>query len=126
NAIKYNDKVEKKIDVDAELVDGFWYINISDNGIGIEDEHFGNIFEFFQRLHGQNEYGGGSGAGLAIVKKIVEQAKGNISVVSQMGQGSCFAIKLPAMSPVQQPEQPGPEKKQTETPFSFDGNPVLT
>jgi PAS domain S-box-containing protein len=69
-------------------------IQISDNGIGFENEFAGKIFAIFQRLHGRSEYEG-SGIGLAICKKIVEHHGGIIFANGAPGQGSTFTIILP-------------------------------
>jgi len=70
-------------------------ITVSDNGIGFEQHHAERIFAPFQRLHGRSEYGG-SGIGLAIVRRIVERHGGNITAHSAPGQGATFRILLPA------------------------------
>ena len=69
-------------------------IEISDNGIGFENEFAGKIFAIFQRLHGRSEYEG-SGIGLAICKKIVEHHRGVIYANGIPGQGATFTIILP-------------------------------
>ncbi len=66
---------------------------ISDNGIGIAAEHFSRIFEVFQRLHGVAEYGG-TGIGLAIVKKGLERMGGTVGLTSEPGAGSTFWFEL--------------------------------
>lgn len=115
NAIKYNDSERKEIKVQAEQIAGTWHISISDNGIGIPENHHQDIFQFFKRLHGKNSYGGGSGAGLAIVKKVIEQIGGRITVVSQPGQGSCFELSLPAHIEQAVTETPPNEKMVPQT-----------
>jgi len=77
-----------------ELPDKSHGIIISDNGIGISEEHFDKVFEMFKRLHTQVEYKG-SGIGLAICKKIIELHDGIISIQSEVEKGSTFYIKLP-------------------------------
>jgi signal transduction histidine kinase len=70
-------------------------IEISDNGIGFENEFAGKIFAIFQRLHGRSEYEG-SGIGLAICKKIVEHHGGIIYADGKPDEGATFTIVLPA------------------------------
>lgn len=70
-------------------------ITVTDNGIGFEEQYTERIFEPFQRLHGRSDYAG-TGIGLAVVKKVVENHQGGISVSSQPGQGATFRIYLPA------------------------------
>ena len=103
NGIKYGKhEVAPIIKITSEVVDsenpkGLKYIKISfsDNGIGFEQQYEHKIFELFQRLHGKNEYMG-TGIGLAICKKIIDNHKGFIKVASEVGVGSVFSIYLPA------------------------------
>jgi signal transduction histidine kinase len=69
-------------------------INVEDNGVGFEQEYADQVFTMFKRLHVGDEYKG-TGIGLAICKKIVEQHKGFISVKSVVNKGSTFIISLP-------------------------------
>lgn len=70
-------------------------ITISDNGIGFEKEFNEKIFEVFEKLHGNSEYAG-TGIGLAIVKQIVDNHNGFISVNSELKKGTTFNIYIPA------------------------------
>lgn len=93
NAIKYadNEKQEMYVSIKTYLIDGFHKIEVSDNGIGINDEYKDNIFEMY---FGTNK-NKGSGLGLYIVKEAVENIKGNISVSSQSNIGSKFIVTIP-------------------------------
>jgi light-regulated signal transduction histidine kinase (bacteriophytochrome) len=96
NAIKYNDKPDKWVEIgfhpkSAEQPMVFY---IRDNGIGIREKHLEAIFRIFKRLHAQRKYGGGTGAGLTIAKKIVERHGGRIWVESTYGEGSTFYFTL--------------------------------
>jgi len=95
NAIKFNDKERPVIEVGFQNTENNSYLFfVRDNGIGIEKDFQEKIFIIFQRLHRREEYEG-SGAGLAIVKKIVEIHNGTIWVESVPGQGSTFYFTLP-------------------------------
>ncbi len=72
----------------------YCHLTITDNGIGFENEFKERIFEVFQKLHGKEEYAG-SGVGLAIVKKIVENHNGFITATGTLGHGAEFDIYLP-------------------------------
>jgi PAS domain S-box-containing protein len=69
-------------------------ITIADNGIGMDSEYSGRIFDMFQRLHQRDQYGG-NGIGLALCKRIIENHNGVINFTSQPEKGTTFFIYLP-------------------------------
>lgn len=94
NALKYRKPdVPPEITVEARPVNDAWEICIRDNGIGIEPEYLQKIFVIFQRLHTKENYPG-TGIGLAVVKKVVENQGGRIWVTSEPGKGSAFYFTL--------------------------------
>ncbi|WP_281632253.1 PAS domain-containing sensor histidine kinase [Flavobacterium luteolum] len=93
-------KVDGKSIPNAEFKDKMYHhLQVSDNGIGFELIYKEKIFEVFQRLNTESEYKG-TGIGLAIVKKIVENHKGVITVSSEKGKGSVFNIYIPDLSEI--------------------------
>jgi light-regulated signal transduction histidine kinase (bacteriophytochrome) len=98
NAIKYRKPDEKPvIRISARSLDNSWEFAISDNGIGIPNEYLQKIFVIFQRLHPKEKYGG-TGIGLAVVKKIVENLGGKVWVESVPGNGSTFYFTLKSIN----------------------------
>ena len=97
NAAKYNDKAQKWIEISVSPTaspDEGTVFYVRDNGIGIREKHFETIFRIFKRLHGRDKYGGGTGAGMSIVKKIVEGHGGRIWLESAEGEGTTFYFTL--------------------------------
>ncbi|MDH5587050.1 MAG: PAS domain S-box protein [Nitrospirota bacterium] len=105
NAMKYNDKDEKWIEIgfqdggvasshNKNIPSGNPVYFVKDNGVGIREKHFQAIFRMFKRLHGRDKFGGGTGAGLAFVKKLVERHGGKVWVESTVGEGSTFFFIL--------------------------------
>ena len=95
NSLKYHRKnVKPEISISAEEKKDEWLFVIKDNGIGIDEKYFEKIFLIFQRLHNKDEYSG-TGIGLAITKKIIENMGGNIWVSSIENEGSSFYFTIP-------------------------------
>lgn len=105
NAIKYSKEgIAPVIKIDAQKINAggngnllagdAWKIEFSDNGIGFDERFLDKIFQMFQRLHTKDAYSG-TGIGLAICKKIMENHSGTITAKSTPGTGSVFLIYLP-------------------------------
>jgi signal transduction histidine kinase len=94
NAIKYHDhhKTERWIKVDVSSADSRIKLIVADNGLGIDTEHQGKIFDMFYRGTVKSA---GSGLGLFIVKQALEKLNGNIMVQSSPGQGTTFQVLFP-------------------------------
>lgn len=98
NAIKYASAERPRVTISARRDGprGDWRVSVADNGIGIDPAQAERIFQMFKRLHPRDAYGGGSGIGLALAKRIVEQHGGKIWVESSPGAGATFHFTLPA------------------------------
>jgi len=97
NSLKYHKETEGVIpSIAVEYQDSNinWQFSVTDNGLGIDPQYFEKIFIIFQRLHNKEEYSG-TGIGLAVTKKIVENMGGKIWVESVEGSGSTFYFTLP-------------------------------
>ncbi len=94
NAIKYNKSEQPVIDITYNLTAKKYHFAVADNGIGIPEEYKEKIFLIFQRLHSRDEYSG-TGIGLAICKKIIDQAGGKIWVEANNNHGCIFKFTLP-------------------------------
>jgi two-component system, chemotaxis family, sensor kinase Cph1 len=99
NAFKYSDRADRIIEIgyldpseSTNRKTPVFYVR--DNGIGIKTHHLESIFYLFKRLHSQERYGGGAGAGLAIAKRIIERHGGDIWVESIFNEGSTFYFTL--------------------------------
>lgn len=94
NALKYHKKDEHPIiAISSEDTPTHWKVIIRDNGIGIDKEYYEKIFIIFQRLHNKDDYSG-TGIGLAICKKIIENMGGRIWLESEEGKGSTFYFTI--------------------------------
>lgn len=95
NALKFTDKAQPVVEIGFQIGENNSYLfHVKDNGIGIDKEFHEKIFVIFQRLHRREQYEG-TGAGLAIVKKIIELHRGSIRVESEPGKGTTFFFALP-------------------------------
>ncbi len=95
NALKYRSPLRKpQINISTYMEDGCCVLVVQDNGLGIEPKQKNKIFSIFKRLHDHVE---GSGLGLFIVKRIVDNSGGRIEVESEPGTGSTFRVYLPAV-----------------------------
>ena len=92
NALKFCEVKPPRIDISATKEDHHWKFSVRDNGIGIDPQQTGKLFQVFQRAHGK-EYDG-TGIGLAICKKIVEQHGGRIWVDSRPCDGATFNFTI--------------------------------
>ena len=94
NAIKYNNKKIPEVHLSAIKKDKEYVFSIKDNGIGMDNVYLEKIFTIFQRLHTREEYDG-TGIGLAISLRILQQHGGKIWAESELGKGSTFNFSIP-------------------------------
>ena len=95
NSIKYRHKgIAPEINIYVDEDENNWILKFCDNGIGIEEKNFEKIFSPFKRLHSYSEYQG-TGIGLSVCKKIMNNIGGSISVHSIPGHGSNFTVAFP-------------------------------
>ena len=95
NAVKYHDKPQGHVWIEAKAVGDAFEFVVGDDGPGIEPAYHDRIFEVFQTLEAR-DVKESTGIGLSIVKKLVEEHQGSIRVESALGQGSAFIFTLPA------------------------------
>lgn len=99
NAVTYSDKATR-VAVGIRGAVGRVTVTVTDQGVGIAESDQARIFERFYRVDAARSRGtGGSGLGLAIVRHVVENHGGEVTVWSQLGQGSTFTIHLPTAAP---------------------------
>src|SRR5919198_453183 len=96
NALKFTDgRRPPRVDVTAARDGESWRFTVADNGLGIDPKHADRVFGMFERLHGEDQYGG-TGVGLAICKRIVERHGGRIWCEPVRTGGTAFHFTLPA------------------------------
>ena len=103
NAVKYGcDHPKPVIEIRSILQDDELLVSVRDNGQGIKPEYHSKVFGIFERLHNTNE---GTGIGLAIVRKIVSQLGGHVTLESEPDEGSTFTVSLPSSLVIQAPPE---------------------
>jgi signal transduction histidine kinase len=96
NAVKYMNKPEGFVKIGMTEEAGNYRFYVSDNGPGIDPKHHQKVFEIFQTIHAKNS--DSSGIGLAIVKKVIENAGGKVWIESDQGKGASFIFTIPKKS----------------------------
>lgn len=94
NGLKYNESPVRIVEIGLTDESDELELYVRDNGIGIAPERQEDIFQMFRRLHGQAEFGGGTGAGLAFVQRMIESTGGAIRLESLPGEGSTFYVRF--------------------------------
>lgn len=97
NGLKYNESKNPTVTISADTNERETQLSFKDNGLGIEEEYYEYIFLYFKRLHNKETYDG-TGFGLGICKKIINDLNGTIQVESVIGKGSTFTIHLPLVN----------------------------
>jgi signal transduction histidine kinase len=106
NALKFSRHARPpRIAIRAEAVATGWRLSVSDNGVGFDMKYHARIFGLFNRLVPAEDFEG-TGAGLAIVKKVLDKLGGSIRAEAQPGQGATFIVELPRL-PISSLDDPG-------------------
>jgi PAS domain S-box-containing protein len=108
NAIKFRGSNPPQVHVAARREGGNWLFRVRDNGIGIEQEYSERVFVIFQRLHSRRAYAG-TGVGLAVCKRIVEQHGGRIWIEPSPRTGTTVCFNLPVQAAALDANGAGPE-----------------
>jgi len=97
NALRYRRKDRPLcVDISAQVMDGRTYFRFADNGSGIAQEYRGRVFDIFVRLVPNSPDYPGNGIGLALLRKIVQQAGGRVHIEDGLDGGACFVFDLPS------------------------------
>ncbi len=94
NGLKYRSHIAPVIQFSASEQKDHWVLSVQDNGIGISVSHHQRIFDLFERLHTREDIPG-TGIGLAVTRRVIEQHRGRIWVESGLGSGATFRFTLP-------------------------------
>jgi len=94
NAVKFRRDVDPVVEIKAENRGDDVLFSVKDNGIGIEEKFFDEVFEVFKRLHSRGQYHG-AGIGLSVVRRAIERHGGSIWIESEPGAGTTFFFTLP-------------------------------
>lgn len=94
NAVKYRDEQRRpQIRLQSQPAEGYILLQVKDNGIGIADSDRDKVFQMYERLH---QTSSGTGVGMAIVKRMIDNMGGRVKLESKVGEGSVFSIYFPA------------------------------
>jgi signal transduction histidine kinase len=113
NALKFSGGKEPRVVITVRRDEPFWLFSFSDNGIGIEPEYAERIFVIFQRLHERSAYTG-TGIGLSMTRKIIENFGGRIWLDTTFAGGTRFYFTLPMPSETMTPDDPEADEDQDE------------
>jgi len=104
NAIKYHDREDGRVDVTVRRAGRFFEFSVADDGPGIAEEHHDKVFMMFQTLQPRDQVES-TGLGLSLVKKLVEEEGGSVSLSSELGKGATFRFSWPAAAEGVSPEE---------------------
>jgi len=128
NACKFTERGVITLDVAQgnENSDDWIEFSVADSGIGMTPEQLEKVFDAFTQAEATTTRNyGGSGLGLAITKNFAEMLKGNVTVTSELGQGSIFTIRLP-VRPLEQPSEQPPEQPPEQRVAVLDEDQVVS
>ena len=94
NGLKFNRSPHPKVEVTVSDLGAYWQFELQDNGIGIEPRYHEQVFELFHRLNHGDEFEG-TGSGLNLVRRVLQEHRGDVHVRSELGKGAIFAVTLP-------------------------------
>ncbi|MCP4216721.1 MAG: response regulator [bacterium] len=130
NAVKFTDEGYVKLAVSREESEAYpgkihMVFNVEDTGIGIREDDIESIFDAFEQQKNQSAQYGGTGLGLAITKRLVEIMNGEISLISTVGIGTVFTIRLKDIEVSEDCAVTSPVSIAVTQSISFKGNRIL-